>query len=58
MESGLISDGALAQDINQASSFWRIREVPIKLSQIFSCLPDTFLTILRPVLFSFLTVET
>lgn len=27
MEVGLISDGALAQDINQASSFWRIREV-------------------------------
>ncbi|CAB4287741.1 unnamed protein product [Prunus armeniaca] len=26
MEAGLISDGALAQDINQASSFWRIRE--------------------------------
>jgi D-2-hydroxyglutarate dehydrogenase len=27
MEGGLISDGVLAQDINQASSFWRIREV-------------------------------
>ncbi|KAG8383377.1 hypothetical protein BUALT_Bualt04G0006200 [Buddleja alternifolia] len=26
MESGLVTDGALAQDINQASSFWRIRE--------------------------------
>ncbi|KAJ0040848.1 hypothetical protein Pint_28378 [Pistacia integerrima] len=26
MEDGLISDGVLAQDINQASSFWRIRE--------------------------------
>ncbi|KAG2696307.1 hypothetical protein I3760_07G053500 [Carya illinoinensis] len=26
MEGGLISDGVLAQDINQASSFWRIRE--------------------------------
>ncbi|XP_021833853.1 D-2-hydroxyglutarate dehydrogenase, mitochondrial isoform X2 [Prunus avium] len=26
MEAGLISDGALAQDINQASSFWHIRE--------------------------------
>ncbi|KDP37438.1 hypothetical protein JCGZ_08279 [Jatropha curcas] len=26
MESGLISDGVLAQDSNQASSFWRIRE--------------------------------
>ncbi|XP_024030195.1 D-2-hydroxyglutarate dehydrogenase, mitochondrial [Morus notabilis] len=26
MEVGLISDGALAQDINQASSFWHIRE--------------------------------
>ncbi|KAL5988653.1 D-2-hydroxyglutarate dehydrogenase, mitochondrial [Asimina triloba] len=26
MESGLISDGVVAQDINQASSFWRIRE--------------------------------
>lgn len=27
MEGGLISDGAIAQDINQASSFWQIREV-------------------------------
>lgn len=26
MEDGLISDGAIAQDINQSSSFWRIRE--------------------------------
>ncbi|KAJ8764438.1 hypothetical protein K2173_006178 [Erythroxylum novogranatense] len=26
MESGLISDGVLAQDINQASSFWHLRE--------------------------------
>ncbi|XVF15832.1 hypothetical protein REPUB_Repub09cG0190200 [Reevesia pubescens] len=26
MEGGLISYGVLAQDINQASSFWRIRE--------------------------------
>lgn len=26
IESGLLTDGALAQDINQASSFWRIRE--------------------------------
>ncbi|XP_030974248.1 D-2-hydroxyglutarate dehydrogenase, mitochondrial-like isoform X3 [Quercus lobata] len=26
MEDGLISDGVIAQDINQASSFWRIRE--------------------------------
>ncbi|KAH7836090.1 hypothetical protein Vadar_032608 [Vaccinium darrowii] len=26
MEGGLISDGVLAQDINQAFSFWRIRE--------------------------------
>ncbi|KAJ6801016.1 putative D-2-hydroxyglutarate dehydrogenase, mitochondrial [Iris pallida] len=26
MEDGLISDGVLAQDMNQASSFWRIRE--------------------------------
>ncbi|KAJ0963156.1 hypothetical protein J5N97_028278 [Dioscorea zingiberensis] len=26
MEGGLILDGAIAQDINQASSFWRIRE--------------------------------
>ncbi|KAH7667103.1 D-2-hydroxyglutarate dehydrogenase protein [Dioscorea alata] len=26
MEGGLISDGVIAQDINQASSFWRIRE--------------------------------
>ncbi|XP_021743346.1 probable D-2-hydroxyglutarate dehydrogenase, mitochondrial [Chenopodium quinoa] len=27
MESGLILDGVVAQDINQVSSFWRIREV-------------------------------
>ncbi|CAI0392431.1 unnamed protein product [Linum tenue] len=27
MESGLISDGVLAQDINQASAFWRLREI-------------------------------
>lgn len=27
MESGLITDGAVAQDLNQASSFWQIREV-------------------------------
>ena len=27
MEDGLISDGVLAQDINQISSFWQIREV-------------------------------
>lgn len=26
MESGLVSDGAIAQDFNQASSFWHIRE--------------------------------
>ncbi|KAM6564654.1 hypothetical protein CsatB_024652 [Cannabis sativa] len=26
MEIGLVSDGALAQDINQALSFWRLRE--------------------------------
>lgn len=26
MEDGLVSDGVIAQDINQASSFWRIRE--------------------------------
>ncbi|KAM0937213.1 putative D-2-hydroxyglutarate dehydrogenase [Dioscorea sansibarensis] len=26
MEGGLIADGVIAQDINQASSFWRIRE--------------------------------
>ncbi|KAL9272624.1 D-2-hydroxyglutarate dehydrogenase, mitochondrial-like protein [Drosera capensis] len=26
MENGLISDAVIAQDINQASSFWRIRE--------------------------------
>lgn len=26
MESGLLSDGAIAQDMNQTSSFWRIRE--------------------------------
>lgn len=27
MESGLILDGVVAQDINQVLSFWRIREV-------------------------------
>lgn len=27
MENELIADGVLAQDINQASTFWRIREV-------------------------------
>ena len=27
MEEGLILDGVVAQDINQSSSFWRIREV-------------------------------
>ena len=32
MEGGLISDGVLAQDINQASSFWHIREVHISIS--------------------------
>uniref|UniRef100_A0A7C9F3D8 FAD-binding PCMH-type domain-containing protein n=2 Tax=Opuntia streptacantha TaxID=393608 RepID=A0A7C9F3D8_OPUST len=26
MEGGLVSDGVIAQDINQVSSFWRIRE--------------------------------
>ncbi|CAA0839247.1 D-2-hydroxyglutarate dehydrogenase-mitochondrial [Striga hermonthica] len=26
MESGLLKDGVIAQDVNQASSFWRIRE--------------------------------
>ena len=31
MEGGLISDGALAQDINQISSFWQIREVFIPI---------------------------
>lgn len=36
MEGGLISDGVLAQDINQASSFWRIREVPISIPHISS----------------------
>lgn len=35
MEGGLISDGVLAQDINQASSFWRIREVPILIPHYF-----------------------
>lgn len=36
MEGGLISDGVVAQDINQASSFWRIREVPSCDLNIFS----------------------
>ena len=35
MENELITDGALAQDINQASSFWLLREVVIFLSMIF-----------------------
>ncbi|KAF9619358.1 hypothetical protein IFM89_006545 [Coptis chinensis] len=34
MESGLISDGVVAQDINQASSFWRIREVIYRILYI------------------------
>jgi len=29
MEDGLVSDGVIAQDISQASNFWRIREVAI-----------------------------
>lgn len=29
VENGLVTDGALAQDINQASSFWHIREVQV-----------------------------
>lgn len=29
VENGLVADGALAQDINQASSFWHIREVQV-----------------------------
>ena len=27
MEDGLVADGVIAQDISQASNFWRIREV-------------------------------
>lgn len=34
MENELISDGVLAQDINQASSFWLLREVSIFHSMI------------------------
>jgi FAD/FMN-containing dehydrogenase len=32
MEDGLVADGVIAQDISQASSFWRIREVIICLA--------------------------
>lgn len=35
MERGLVSDGVLAQDINQAASFWHIREV--WFSQFYFC---------------------
>lgn len=31
MEGGLISDGVVAQDIQQASSIWNIREVSSSL---------------------------
>lgn len=41
MEGGLISDGVISQDINQASSFWRIREVNI----IFLMLIDFLYTL-------------
>ncbi|XP_028232648.1 D-2-hydroxyglutarate dehydrogenase, mitochondrial-like isoform X2 [Glycine soja] len=34
MENEMISDGVLAQDINQASSFWLLREVHIFHSMI------------------------
>jgi hypothetical protein len=30
MEDGLVADGVIAQDISQASNFWRIREVMIR----------------------------
>lgn len=40
MEGGLISDGVIAQDINQASSFWRIREVPNFNSIYYPCVQD------------------
>ncbi|GMP27315.1 hypothetical protein CsSME_00003359 [Camellia sinensis var. sinensis] len=40
MEGGLISDGVLAQDINQALSFWRIREV--LLLYMFLCIDKSF----------------
>ena len=36
MEVGLVSDGALAQDINQALSFWLLREVSFCLQLINS----------------------
>lgn len=39
MENGLVTDGVLAQDLNQASSFWHIREV---LSYL-RCIPEIFL---------------
>mgnify|MGYP003702300575 CR=1 FL=1 len=32
MEDGLVADGVIAQDISQASNFWRIREVIICLA--------------------------
>jgi hypothetical protein len=38
MEDGLVADGVIAQDISQASNFWRIREVVI-LQSILSFIP-------------------
>jgi hypothetical protein len=44
MENELIADGVLAQDINQASTFWRLREVvifhPLLFRQIFYALQN------------------
>lgn len=45
MEVGLISDGVLAQDINQALGFWHIREV--LLLNIFVGITIDFLTNIR-----------
>ncbi|EXC24874.1 D-2-hydroxyglutarate dehydrogenase [Morus notabilis] len=42
MEVGLISDGALAQDINQASSFWHIREVSFTFRFSLVAFPFSF----------------
>lgn len=49
MESGLISDGVLAQDMNQASSFWRIREVPFSNSINFTSVVLLFYLLLLPL---------
>uniref|UniRef100_A0A0A9DTE9 Uncharacterized protein n=1 Tax=Arundo donax TaxID=35708 RepID=A0A0A9DTE9_ARUDO len=44
MEDGLVADGVIAQDISQASNFWRIREV-ITLYSILPFVPFSFVMI-------------